>query len=119
MSHLAMRLPEEVEIGCVRTDDYEVEIVETDGGHEVRNLRHANSKRRYEVSFPTSLRDGAVYQEVLNLYAAAKGKLHSFDLQDWTNGQIVPVRFDGSLQIRGVATHLDHIETINLVEVFL
>lgn len=118
MTDLGMTLPSAVEQGAIRTDDYNVEVVETDGGYEVRNLRHSRSKRRYEVSFPTSKRDDATYQAVLRLYAAAKGKLYSFQFKDWSDGTTVPVRFDSELRITGIDRNLDHIETLQLVEVF-
>lgn len=118
MTDLAMTLPKQVEQGAVRIDGWEVEVVETDGGYEVRNLRHANNKRRYEVSFPTSKRDDAIYQAVLGMWAAAKGKLYSFQFTDWTDGAIVAVRFDSELRITGLDRNLDHIETLTLVEVF-
>lgn len=119
MTHLATRLPSNVEQGAVRTDDYDVEVVETDGGNEVRNLRHANSKRRYEISFPTSKRDSTTYQAVRDLWTQARGKLHSFTFHDWTDNTDVPVRFDSELRITGLDRNLDHIETISLVEVYL
>jgi hypothetical protein len=46
-------LPEEVEIGAVRRLEYRTEIVETDGGFEVRNNRWGSPLRTFEVSFPT------------------------------------------------------------------
>lgn len=118
MTELGMSLPSAVEQGAVRIDDFDVEVVETDGGYEVRNLRHSRSKRRYEVSFPTSKRDDTTYQAVLRLYAAAKGKLYSFQFKDWTTGDLIPVRFDSELRITGIDRNLDHIETLTLVEVF-
>jgi uncharacterized protein (TIGR02217 family) len=122
MTHLTNRLPREIELGAVRREDYGTEVVETDGGFEHRNNRWANPKRTYEVSFPTSLRNGSVYQAVVALYEMAQGSLHSFNFVDWTDetgGTVVSVRFDSPLEITGVATHLDHIETLTLREVFL
>lgn len=119
MTHLANYLPSSVEQGAIRIDDYTVEVVTTDGGYEVRNLRHANNKRRFEISFPTAKRDDAVYQAVLLLYAEAKGKLHSFSFTDWSTGEAIAVRFDSELRITGVDRRLDHIETLQLIEVFL
>ena len=119
MTHLATSLPTKVEQGAVRIDAYAVEVVETDGGYEVRNLRHANNKRRYEVSFPTSKRSDPTYQAVLALYAQAKGRTHSFSFTDWTTGGSIAVRFDSELRLTGLDYRLDHIETLTLVEVFL
>lgn len=122
MTHLSSTLPRQIELLAVRTDDYAVEVVETDGGFEVRNLRHANSKRKYEISFPASRRNDPIYQAVLALYAAANGRLNSFNFVDWTDetgATIVPVRFDSELRITGVDYKHDHIETLQLVEVFV
>jgi len=119
--HLSDFLPREIEIGAVRRLENQTEVVETDGGYEVRNNRWTRAKRVYEVSFPTSLRDGQVYQDVIALYDLAGGGLHSFNFHDWTDesgGTVVPVRFDSPLEITGLATHIDHIETITLKEVF-
>lgn len=119
MAHLTETLPSQVEQGAVRLEDYEVEIVETDGGYEDRNLRHANPKREYEISFPTSKRDAETYLAVVSLYHLAKGRLHSFTFKDWTTGEHIPVRFDSPLRITGIDQNLDHIETLTLREVFL
>ncbi len=119
MTHLATSLPTKVEQGAVRIDSYAVEVVETDGGYEVRNLRHANNKRRYEISFPTAVRTDPTYQAVLALYAEAKGRTHSFTFTDWSDGELIAVRFDSDLRLTGLDRRLDHIETLTLVEVFL
>lgn len=119
--HLPDYLPREIEIGAVRRLENQTEIVDTDGGYEVRNNRWSAPKRIFEVSFPTSTRDGTVYQDVIALYNLAQGGLHSFNFHDWTDesgGTVVPVRFDSPLEITGLATHIDHIETIVLKEVF-
>lgn len=120
MAHLGMRLPREVELGAVRRLEYSTEVVKTDGGHEVRNSRWSEPLRSYDLSFPPSRRDDPVYLAVITLYEAAKGGLHSFDIAEWideTEATIIPVRFDSPLTINGIATHLDHIETLTLVEV--
>lgn len=122
MTHHAVNLPEEVELGAVRHAEWGTEVVTTDSGREVRNSRWAEPKRSYEVSFPPASRDDAIYQAVIALYEQMEGSLHSFNLVDWTDesgGTVVPVRFDSPLVITGIATHLDHIETMTLVEVKL
>jgi uncharacterized protein (TIGR02217 family) len=122
MAHLTETLPREIELGAVRREEWGTDIVTTDGGFEVRNNRWSSPLRTFEVSFPTSLRDGSIYSDVIALYRLAEGGLHSFSFVDWTDetgGTIVPVRFDGPLEITGLATHLDHIETLVLREVRL
>lgn len=122
MAHLGMSLPREIELGAIHRTKWQTEVVETDGGHEVRNSRWSSPLRTFEVSFPTSTRDGTVYQAVKALYEAAQGSLHSFDFTDWTDetgATVIPVRFDSPLEIEGVAQHLDHIATVTLKEVRL
>lgn len=120
MTHLAETLPRQVEQGAIRTLEYSTEVVETDGGYEVRNARWAEPLRHFEVSFPTSVRDDAIYQAVVALYEKALGGLHTFNFIDWTDdsgGTVVKVRFDSPLKITGLDRRLDHIETLTLVEV--
>lgn len=122
MTHHAIQLPQQVELGAVKRLDYQTEIVSTDSGHEVRNSRWATPLRSYDISFPISRRDNAVYLAVLALYEQVEGGLHSFNFVDWsdeTGGTIVPVRFDTPLTTTGAAPHLEHIETMTLVEVRL
>lgn len=199
MAHLATRLTEHVELGAVRRDVDDLEVVRTDGGSEVRNTRWSQSLLAFDVSFPTATRDDPVFLEVRNAYRATRAGLHSFKFRDWTEYQAVdevfgecdgattvfplvkrytfgaetherrifnpvspvsfkvngaafpagysvdyttgivtftappaadavltwsgefdvPVRFDGELTSTGVATHLEHHETITLLEVRL
>lgn len=117
MADLALTLPEDVEIGARRILDYSTEVVTTDGGHEVRNARWSAPLRVYEISWPMSLRDGAVHLAVIDLYERAIGGLYSFRFKDWTDGQFVDVRFDGPLEIEATASHLDQIASMRLKEV--
>lgn len=119
--HLNMYLPEELEIGPVRRDDWGTQVVAMDGGTEHRNNRWDAPKRTWDISFPPSLRDGAVHQAVLNLYEAAEGMLHSFNFRDWsdeTGATVIKVRFDGPLELTGHAAHYDQITSLTLIEVF-
>lgn len=118
--HLAATLPEEVEIGAVEVRDWNTEVVTTVGGFEVRNAPWSTPLRRWEVSFPVSERDDAIYTAVLDLFELAQGSRHSFNFRSWTDGDPGPfraVRFDGPIEISGVTPDLDHIVGITLVEV--
>ncbi|WP_257556407.1 DUF2460 domain-containing protein [Sphingobium sp. CFD-2] len=88
MAFIDQHLPREVEIGARRRDDEDIEIVTTDGGWEVRNARSSQSLREYEISFPMSQRDNAVYQAVVAMFKVARGKLHSFRFRDWADYQL-------------------------------
>jgi uncharacterized protein (TIGR02217 family) len=119
MAHLNESLPPEIEIGAVRRIRWGTEIVTTDGGYEVRNNRWATPLRTYDIAFPPANRDDPIYLAVVALYEAAEGSLHSFDFTDWTDNEVIAVRFDTPLEIVGLATHLDQIENMTLVEVRL
>jgi uncharacterized protein (TIGR02217 family) len=119
MTHLSSTLPASVEIGAQRRLNWNTEVVATDSGAEVRNNRWSTPLRTYDVSFPVSKRDDATYLAVLALYAEAQGNLHSFDFTDWADDETVSVRFDGPLTTSGIASHLEHIVEVTLVEVRL
>ncbi len=199
MAHIATRLSDHVELGATRRDNDDLEVVRTDGGNEVRNTRWSQPLLSFDISFPPSTRDDAVFLEVRRAYRATRAGLHSFDFQDWsdytatdaefgigdgvttvfplyinytfgtetfsrriyrpvsaialkvdgvsfpagysvnyTTGIVtftvapalddilswsgdfnIPVRFDGPLESTGIATHLEHHETITLQEVRL
>lgn len=88
MAFIDQHLPRQVEIGATRRDVEYIEIVTTDGGGEVRNARQSQSLHEFDVSFPMSARDNAVYLAVVALYKAARGQLHSFRFRDWANYQL-------------------------------
>lgn len=122
MAHLTNTLPRQLELGAVVRTEWGTEVVTTDGGYEVRNNRWASPLRVIEASFPPSVRTNEIYTAVIALYDLAEGGLHSFNFVDWrdeTGSTIIPVRFDSALEVTGIATHLDHIETLTLREVRL
>lgn len=118
MAHLSTTLPDWIESGATQVRDYQTSIVTTDGGHEVRNNRWATPLRRYEISYAVLERDGATHEAVTELFDEAEGSLHTFNFHDWTDGTgaLRVVRFDGPLELAGIASHLDEI-TARLVEV--
>jgi uncharacterized protein (TIGR02217 family) len=118
MAHLGMTLPDYVEQGAVQSREYSTTIVTTDGGHEVRNARWADPLRAYDVSLVALDRSDDIHAAVVDLYDAALGSLHTFNFHDWTDGTGVlrKVRFDGPLEVTGVANHLDDI-SFRLIEV--
>lgn len=116
MAHLSSTLPDRIELGAVRREDWGTEIVTTDAGTEVRNNRWADPIRTYEVNMPLMERDDEDYIALRALYAEAEGSLHSFDFLDWSDDETVPVRFDGPLQLTGRTPQLDYL-SFTLVEV--
>jgi uncharacterized protein (TIGR02217 family) len=93
MAHIATRLSTHVEINAVRIEEYSVETVRSDGGNEVRNSRWSQPLLRFEISFPTSQRDDAVFLEVRNAYRATGGGLDSFKFRDWSDYQATDEMF--------------------------
>lgn len=117
---LATRLTENVEIGAVRIHGQDsLEVVTTDGGKEVRNLRAEDEPRRYEVSLPTVDIDSDTtdYDAVRQLWADSERGLIPFLFYDFVDEEDVLVRFETPLQITAPAGHLRHIDTFTLKEV--
>ncbi len=120
MADLSDYLPEELELGPTESTDWNIQVVTTWGGYEVRNAPWDEPLRTYQISFPPSTRDGAVYQAVKQLFDDSAGGLLSFNFRVWTDESgmtVIPVRFDGPMVIEGIAGHLDHIATFTIKEV--
>lgn len=83
MSFIDQRLPQQVEIGAVRRERAMHEIVTTDGGHEVRNARHAQDVFEYDISFPTGEFSGTIIAEVKAMVKASRIGLYAFRFRDW------------------------------------
>lgn len=118
--HLHEQLTRNVEIGAIRVHGQDsLEVIATDGGTEVRNLRAEDEARRWEVSIPTCDIDSdrADYDSVREMWANTERGLHSFDFYCFVDEELVKVRFDSPLQITAPAAHLRHIDTFTLKEV--
>lgn len=102
MTHLVTTLPDRIEINALRREEWSTDIISTDGGTERRESRWEAPRRSYDVNLPLTKRDDADYLATKVLYAAAKGNLHSFNFKDWTDDEIIPVRFDGPLTLTGL-----------------
>jgi uncharacterized protein (TIGR02217 family) len=82
MTFINQRLPTQVEIGAIRRDPEDIEIVRTDGGWEHRNARQSQSLLEFEIAYPMSTREGSVYTQVRNFYKVARGALNPFRFRD-------------------------------------
>jgi uncharacterized protein (TIGR02217 family) len=87
MSFIDARLPTQVEIGAMRRDVEEVEVVTTDGGWEQRNLRRSQSLLEFDISYPHAQRDDEVYLAVKAMYKASRGGGLGFRFKDWSDYQ--------------------------------
>lgn len=115
--HLALQLTRNVEISASRRQVWDVEIVKTDGGHEVRNTRWSEPLRAFDVALPPCTRDNADYEAVKQMWIDSEGGTHTFDFYDYTSDELVKVRFDTPLEITWLTPDLDKIETFTLQEV--
>jgi hypothetical protein len=118
--HIASQFTRNIEIGAVRVHGQDgLEIVSTDGGKEVRNLRAEAEARRWEISMPTINTNGDTddYDSARQMWADTERGLHTFDFYDFIDGELVKVRFDSPLQITAPAAHLRHIDTFTIKEV--
>lgn len=120
MAHINAQLTENIEIGAVRVHSQDMlEVVTTDSGKEVRNLRGPDEPRRWEVALPVVNIEGgdtADYDSVRQMWADTLRGLDTFDFHCFVDDEVVRVRFDGPLQITAPAGHLRHIDTFNLKE---
>ena len=88
MSFIDQSLPVEVEIGATRLDEEDVEIVDTDGGFEFRNVRGSQSLLTFDLAYPTTERNAANYLAVRAMFKAARQSLHTFRFRDWSEYQL-------------------------------
>lgn len=120
MTHIAEQLTENIEIGAVRIHGQSsLEVVTTDGGHEVRNLRAEDEARRWEIALPMCDidNDRADYDSVREMWTNTERGLHTFDFHCFVDEETVKVRFESPLQITAPAPHLRHIDTFTIKEV--
>lgn len=110
-------LPDRIERGASRREEWNTQINTRDDGLETRNNRWSSSLRSYEISLPMMERTDADYIALRALFAEAEGSRYSFGFLDWSDNQLVTVRFDSPLRITGHTPELDHIDTFSLIEV--
>lgn len=117
--HLNVNLTANIEIGAVRREEWDIEVVRTDGGQEVRNTRWASSLRSYDIALPTATTAGDLtdFDSVVQMWRDTNGGTHTFNFHDWIDSVDVKVRFATPLQISSEAGHLRHVDQFTLQEV--
>jgi hypothetical protein len=115
--HLNTQLTRNIEIGATRRLVWDIEVVKTDGGNEVRNTRWSAPLRSFDCALPPCTRDNADYLSVQEMWTDTEGGTHSFLFYDYASDELVTVRFDSPLEITHLNGHLDKIETFTLQEV--
>jgi uncharacterized protein (TIGR02217 family) len=83
-----IRFPVSISRGATGGPERRTEIVVTASGHEERNSRWADSRRRYNAGFGVkSLND---LHEVLRFFEERRGRLHGFRWKDHTDFKSCP-----------------------------
>lgn len=83
MSFIDQRLPQSIENNARRTENEPVEIVRTDGGFEVRNVRHAQGTFEYDIDFGPNEYEEDDQAAVYAMWRASRGGLYAFRFRDW------------------------------------
>lgn len=99
---LEERMPLDIRMGVVHSNDYSVVITRTAGGAEHRQLVHPYPVRRWTINF-TLLRDDLAAR-VLALYHRAYGRYAGFRVRDVDD-------YNSSSSGRGAITDLDQVAT--------
>jgi len=115
--HLWLSLPAAIESGLVRILEQDKQVVETDGGYEVRNSRWSSPLRSFQASYGYADADDPVHAAVELMWEDTNAGVDTFNLTDPKSGDIVRVRFDGELQFTNEAGPLYHLDNFTLKEV--
>ena len=91
------RLSLDVEAGARAFPMFSTEIIDLDGGGEVRNSRWLYPKHRFEFNLSPDLRDGQAYLEFRSLWYACAGAHETFRFTHWAD-------FSGDHELLGVGT---------------
>jgi uncharacterized protein (TIGR02217 family) len=89
--HISQRLSDEVELGALRRDTMQLEIIRGDSGFEDRNRLWSQFLREYEITYPIAERNGSAsdaLMEVYNAFLATGGGEDSFDFEDWRDNEV-------------------------------
>lgn len=120
--HFDMSLPSAIENGARRTLEWDIEIVTTDGGHEVRNQRRSRPTRVWELSYNNAPEDDEDHAAVEALWNVTAGGTHTFNFTDSrAAGDLsadLKVRFDSDLTITNTLGPFHKVDTFVIREVF-
>jgi hypothetical protein len=115
--HLDMSLPSGIENGARRTLSWDVEIIQTDGGNEVRNTRSSTPLRTWEIGYNNGLVTNDDHVAVEQMYYATEGGTHTFNWTDERSGETLKVRFDADLQFTNTVGPYHHLDSFVIKEV--
>lgn len=102
MSFIEERFPEAISYGSRGGPEYATDIIETQSGHEQRNVNWSQARARYNVAH------GVKTQEQLDaliaFFRARKGRAHGFRFKDWTDhkgqGELIGVGDDSRTEFQ-------------------
>ena len=116
--HLNRSLPTSIENGARRTLRWDIEVVQTDGGREVRNTRWSAPLRTWELSFNNAQVDDDDHAEVEQMWNDTEGGTHTFNFVDEkADNEVVKVRFDSELTFTNTVGPFHHLDTFVIQEV--
>ncbi|MEO1694764.1 MAG: DUF2460 domain-containing protein [Pseudomonadota bacterium] len=87
MSFHDIRFPTAISLGCTGGPERRTDVVVLGSGHEERNARWADSRRRYNAGYGVKTLDDL--HDVIAFFEARRGKLYGFrwrDPMDWKSG---------------------------------
>jgi hypothetical protein len=115
--HINKSLPSGIEAGARRSLTWDVEIVTTDGGNEVRNSRWETPLRSWEISYNNAQLTSSDHAAVEQMFYETEGGTHTFNWNDERSGDVVKVRFDADLQFTNTVGPFHKIESFTIKEV--
>jgi hypothetical protein len=119
--HIPQQLPRNIENGARRSLMWDVEIVTTDGGNEVRNQRWSTPLRTWEIGYNNGSLTNADHATVERMFYQTEGGTHTFNWWDERGnngaGEMVKVRFDADLQFTNTVGPYHHLDSFTIKEV--
>ncbi len=85
MSFTDIRFPEDISYGSSGGPEYATDIVETQSGHEQRNVNWQQARARFNVAH--GVKTKAQLDALIAFFRARKGRAYGFRFKDWTDYQ--------------------------------
>lgn len=86
MTFQDQRLSEDIERGAVGGQRFKTAIASMASGFEQRNQDWAQSRSEWDLSY--GVQDKTDFTQLINHFAAMRGRLHSFPFKDWSDFEI-------------------------------
>jgi hypothetical protein len=115
--HFDLQLTQNVEIGAQRMLNQEaLDVEQTDGFQEVRNLRTEDEPRQWQIALPTidTAGDTADYDSVLAMWSTTNRGADTFNFRCFVDDTVYRVRFASTLPVTAPAGHLRHIDPFTI-----